>query len=647
MAVAVLEKKTVTVPPGKIKCYITDRLREDTPEEHVRQRMARSLVEEYGYPKTDIELERTIYIGREKKRADIVIFDAGLDHSTNEHIIIIVEAKKAEVKPTHKDQGIEQLFSYMAATPNAEYGLWVGSEIRAFVKVATRGKKLLKCEDVLDIPLSGRKLASPTSFTSLVPATDVLKDVFRRCHNYISANQGGSKEFAFHEFLKVTFCKVYDERFSSKPEFYITPAEQRTSAGRTAAHDRISALFTEVCGQYGYIFGVDDTIKLNAKVVSYITGEMQKYSLLDTDFDYKGQAYEEIVGANSRGERGEFFTPRNLCDLAISTIIALVGEPALVRQKILDPACGTGGFLRTYVHRLYNSLLEKEIKKRGDNEKAREQARSSLKSICDQNVIGIDFNPVLVRAAQMNLVMHGDGSSNIFHENSLLPWGEWDAKTKMRVKDGSIDVIVTNPPFGKDLRVDDSHVLGQYSLSTFMTKGRRNEMAPQELFIERCWKLLKPDGYAAIVTPDNILSNPNYKFMRVWIVLHFQILASISLPGEMFQPSTGTQTSLLLLKKRAKPLGDISRLASEVLSEPVFLSVPQRIGHDQRGSFIARRNILGDIVFQELKKKRFFRDKDGAWQEETFYETSPVAEDDLPQVLSDFQAWLAENGSAC
>jgi type I restriction enzyme M protein len=201
-------------------------------------------------------------------------------------------------------------------------------------------------------------------------------------------------------------------------------------------------------------------------VISYIAAEMQKYSLLDTDFDYKGQAYEEIVGANSRGERREFFTPRNLCELAVSSVIALAGEYTLVKRKVLDPACGTGGFLRTYVHSMYNLLLQKEIKKWGDNEKSREQARSSLKSICDQNVMGIDFNPVLVRAAQMNLVLHGDGSSNIFHENSHLPWGEWDAKTKARLKDGSIDIVITNPPFGKDLKVDDSHVLGQYSLST-------------------------------------------------------------------------------------------------------------------------------------------------------------------------------------
>lgn len=143
-------------------------------------------------------------------------------------------------------------------------------------------------------------------------------------------------------------------------------------------------------------------------------------------------------------------------------IIELVGKDEIGNKKILDPACGTGGFLRTYVHKLYEILLSREAKKWGDNEKSREQARSSLKSICDQNVVGIDFNPVLVRAAQMNLVMHGDGSSNIFHENSLLSWEEWDQKTKSHLTDGSVDVIVTNPPFGEELLVNDPHIYTRY-----------------------------------------------------------------------------------------------------------------------------------------------------------------------------------------
>jgi type I restriction enzyme M protein len=249
-----------------------------------------------------------------------------------------------------------------------------------------------------------------------------------------------------------------------------------------------------VCEHYGYIFGEDETIKINPVVLSYIVNELQKFSLLDTEFDYKGQAYEEIVGANSRRERGEFFTPRNLCSLAVGIVIAIVGEAKILNKRVLDPACGTGGFLRTYVHELYEILVRREMKKWGDANKAHTTAKDALKSLCDQNVMGIDFNPVLVRAAQMNLVMHGDGSSNVFHENSLLSCGEWSEAASTKVNEGSVDIIITNPPFGEELLVDDTHVLDQFSLSTFMSKSRRGAMAPQELFIERCHRLLRPSG---------------------------------------------------------------------------------------------------------------------------------------------------------
>lgn len=264
MAIAAIAKITTTIPSGKIKCYITGQLRKDTPEEQVRQRVARSIVEEYGYDRADIELERSIQLGTNKKRADIVIFEAGQSHK-HENIHIIVEAKRDTIKPSHKDQGIPQLKSYLAATPNVEYGLWVGSEMRAFHK-DTSNKKVV-FEDILNIPLATGKAVAPNSFSALVPATDVLKDVFKRCHSYISANQGGSKEFAFHEFLKMTFCKVFDEKYSSKPRFFIFPGEQKATAGLKALATRTEQLFQDVCKQYGYIFGEDDTLKLKPSVI--------------------------------------------------------------------------------------------------------------------------------------------------------------------------------------------------------------------------------------------------------------------------------------------------------------------------------------------------------------------------------------------
>ncbi len=639
MAIKIIKKETMTIPPGKVKCYITGKLRKDTPEEHVRQRMARSLVEEYGYEKEDIEIEFVIPMGTAKKKADIVVFLPKQTHKL-ENVSIIVEAKRDSIKPTHADQGIAQLHSYMSASPNAKFGHWIGSESRSYAKIYDKGT--IQFVEEIDIPFADGKFSSTLDFTSLVPATDVLKDVFKRCHNYISANQGGSKELAFHEFLKITFCKVFDERFSEKPKFFVEIHQKLSPTSQSEVKSRIQSLFDDVCKHYGYIFGESEKIELKPNVVTYIVSELQKYSLLDTDFDYKGQAYEEIVGANSRGERGEFFTPRNLCQLAVDICFDLVGKENAEKIRVMDPACGTGGFLRTYIHKLFNQILERELAKWGDTQKARSKANETLKSLCDKNVFGIDFNPVLVRAAQMNLVMHGDGSSNIFHENALLSWGEWGEETRAKVTDGSFDLIISNPPFGDDLLVDDPHILEQFALSTFPSRKQRSSMAPQELFVERCHRLLKPSGLLAIITPDNLLSNPSYKFLRHWLLANYMLRASISLPVEMFQPSTGTQTSLLILRKRPKTFSTLKEVTKKASEEPLFLSIPKKIGHDQRGSFVPLRDDSGDIVMQNFVKTKFVRSSSGDWVQEDFEILEPLADDQLPEVFEDFLSWKAE-----
>lgn len=109
-------------PPGKLRCVVTGKLRDDTPEENVRQRIARSLMEHYGYDRTDIEIELTVNLGRSRKRVDIAIFHPRTDHK-QENVKIIVECKREEVRPTDRDNGVEQLKSYLAACLNSRYGL--------------------------------------------------------------------------------------------------------------------------------------------------------------------------------------------------------------------------------------------------------------------------------------------------------------------------------------------------------------------------------------------------------------------------------------------------------------------------------------------------------------------------------------------
>ncbi|HDM24990.1 MAG TPA: type I restriction enzyme HsdR N-terminal domain-containing protein, partial [Thermoplasmatales archaeon] len=165
------EGETIEViPSGKIKCLITGKLRKDTPEERVRQDVARSLVEEYGYNKDDIDIEFPIKMGRARKRIDIVIFEKESEHK-QENIYVIVEVKTENIKPSDKREGIEQLKSYVAACINTQFTLWVGSERLAFKVAEEKGKR--KLEEIPDIPKRGETTIPKPTRGSLVPAVNL------------------------------------------------------------------------------------------------------------------------------------------------------------------------------------------------------------------------------------------------------------------------------------------------------------------------------------------------------------------------------------------------------------------------------------------------------------------------------------------
>ena len=639
---------TELIPAGKLRCVITEKLRADTPEEHVRQRIARSIVEDYGYDKVDIEIEYPINMGRAKKRVDIAIFPPNVPHK-QENIKYLVECKHENVKPTDRDNGVEQLKSYLAACANANFGMWIGSELQVWERVVSEKGKV-DFEVATDIPRFGWDAPTALQFVDLVPAHEELIAVFKRSHNYIHGNQGVSKEAAFQELLKIIFCKVYDEdtTITGDMRFFIGNEERRSEIGQRRLKDTITQIFEEVKTKYPYIFGPDDQIHLNNRILAYVVGEMQRFSLLQTQADVKGIAYEQLVGSNLRGDSGEFFTPRNVCDMAVRMALATFPEDKWLRLRALDPACGTGGFLVSIMNFWREHISAAQQRKFPNNEnKAIEQTNDRLKEHARQYLFGIDFNPVLVRAAQMNLVMHGDGSTNVYHANSLIPPGEWrdDAESKIRdvIKLNSFDLVITNPPFGSRIPIDDPHILEQYDLAKFeMDGGIRSTMPPEQLFIERCLQLLKPNGRLAIVLPDSILSNPGLGFIRRWIIQRAKIIASVDLPGVTFEPHTGTQTSVLILQKKTREELLIEKESGKLMDYEIFMTTPEAVGHDRRGDIHYLRTPEGELIEYDEIIRIPRRDSNGEYVLTTRKEKRRATFDQLPEVVRYFAEWVRQ-----
>ena len=466
--------------------------------------------------------------------------------------------------------------------------------------------------------------------------------------NYIAGNQGLQKPDAFWEFLKIIFCKIHDERSSDsdKVEFYATTRERYNMSGRLGAKARIDRLYDEVKAEYNTIFHENEKIELNLEVLTYIVSQLQMYSLLESDIDVKGRAYEEIVGSNLRGDRGEFFTPRNICHMAV--IMLDPGED----QLIMDPACGTGGFLIAAMNHVIDRIRKAEIARWGDVSGAEVAIHDRVRHFVENVIIGIDLNPSLVKAANMNMIMNNDGAGSLYQANSLKDPVTWEDALQERDVMNNVDLLFTNPPFGSRIPIDNPEILEKYDLGHAWnydagvdkwTKGDiRKSQSPEILFIERCVRLLKRGtGRCAIVLPDGILGSPGTGYVREWILKHTRILASIDLHPDTFQPHVSVQTSVLLLQRKSDREIDVETAAGRFNDYEVFMALANHIGHDKRGNITYVRDRSGNEVVEYLEE--MIKDYEGGSPVYRIQRTQrKVVDDNTLQIAQAFRAWLSE-----
>ena len=648
-----------SVPDGKIADYLTGKFVNDTPEEYVRQNIEKALVQQYKYDAKDCAPEFPVKVGSSKKRVDIVVFETGKPH-TQETTYILVETKRADIKPSDKKDGVGQLKSYMAACLNARFGLWTnGTDRFCFEKTQSESGEWT-FNEIIDIPGFGQTGDQSARIThkDLRPATgDNLLFAFKRCHNYISANEGKQKTEAFWELLKLIFAKIEDER-SADLSFYATPEERSNSSIAPAAKKRIQSLFDKkVIKKYPTIFNAkDDYIDLRPEVVAFVVTQLQGFSLLSSPVDVKGVAYEEIVGSNLRGDRGEFFTPRNACKMAVKMLDPMPDE------VVLDPSCGTGGFLIAAMNNAINYIEKSQRDMWADPTNGTDVERNELyrrrADYFSHCVFGIDLNPMLVRAAKMNMVMNNDGEGGLFQGNTLENPHRWSPELRNAVKLGEIDVIVSNPPFGAKIPIDDEAILSQYDLAAVWDEkknGRweirrdaqnkpvlQKSQPPEILFIERAIQLLRPgSGRMAMVIPNGILNNPSLAYVRQWLLTKVQLLAVVDMHRDLFQPGNDTQTSMVIMRRLSATEESIAKRSG--LDYPIFMAIAEKIGHDKRGNTIYRRNKDGSDILVTRKETVHEIDCDtGNEVVRTIDITDRLVDDELDEVADAFLEWLEE-----
>ena len=654
-----------TIPAGFTLDYVSGNQIKETKKELVRQRIVRALIHEYGFSPEDMENDFST-IGR--KKVDVAIFHHGKDH-TVENIgrIVICRPEPTIGKNAIRirdfeqaAQDLEDLETVMREVESVKYGLWTNGLEFFFLEKEQKRFEIL-CNPIGDWPMAEESVGTKDVVSDAhtrVADKEMLKVTFRRCHNFIHGNEGMPKDAAFWQFLYLIFCKMHDEGLRAKQRqawkcrFWAGPKEQFDAEGRKAIRKRIDELFNEVKKEYKSIFRGNDEIRLSDRALAFIVSELARYDFTRTDVDAKGVAYQELVGVNLRGDRGQYFTPRGVVKLVIEMLDPKEDE------TLLDPACGTGGFLVATLKLLLDKFRNEEgINPGQENTEEFLTVHERLRAYAEKNVFGADFDPFLIRAAQMNMVLAGDGRGHIYNINSLeFPLGHLEdlKNAKKDIPLGSVDILATNPPFGSDIPITDEHILKQYELAhTWESDGeggfrntgqRKSSVSPEILFIERCIKWIKPGtGRMGIVLPDGVLGNPAAEYIRWWIMRETQVLASIDLPVEAFiaEANVNILTSLLFLRRKSEEEKHREALG-EIEEYSIFMAVSEKVGIDRRGNKLYKRTLEGEEIIephQHVEKIRI----GGRIVERTLTRSEKIEDNDLPIIAEKYRDFLKEN----
>ena len=651
---------------GYIIDYITgDKQLKDTPKEQVRQFIAHALEKQYDIALEDMQADFVVGSGKNRRVIDVAIFHRQREHTpSNVSRAVICRPMPTAGRnvtrlrdPEEAEKDLRILHDIMELVSGCEYGLWT-NKLDIFYMKRVESRFEVHLEPIADWPLAGESEESqgPTSRGSLYRADkDMLRVAFRRCHNFIHGNEGMPKDTAFWQFLYLIFCKMYDESMPpDQRRFWVGMTEQSSLEGRRKIKQRIDSLFEDVKRQYAEIFRGNEEIMLSERALAFIVSELYRYDLTNSEIDAKGAAYQEIVGTNLRGDRGQYFTPRGVVKLAVDIL-----DPK-ANECVLDPACGTGGFLVAMLDYMLKKFCVEESIDPDDPRKEYHPAflkvRARLKAFAEQNIFGADFDQHLIRASQMNMVMAGDGRGHLYHINSLeFPRGHLPdlQRARQEIDLGTIDVVMTNPPFGSDIPVSEPQILEQYNFARAWDKdsegnyrivtqpgkkAMKSNVSPEVLFVERCLQWLKPGGRMGIVVPNGILGNPGDEYIRQWILRNAWVLASIDLPIEAFvvEANVNILTSLLFLKKktneeiRAEALG-------EVLEYPVFMAVAERVGVDRRGNTLYKRSPDGEEQTRVVRIREIRQLVDGRMVIRKIPQREKIIDDELPEIAKKYR----------
>ena len=579
-----------------------------TPEEAIRQLYLRVLTERFYYPLNRIQVEYGVNFGREVKRADIVVMDKDRLNT----VYMLVEVKKPKLK-----DGKEQLRSYCHAT-GAPIAIWTnGDQISYYQR-----KDPNYFEEIPGLPNASQTLADilQIKFTledlvvndKLVKQNKSLKALIEEMEDEVLANAGVD---VFEELFKLIFTKLYDEWYSGQGNRRTTRLMEFRNTGQTEAalKTKIQDLFDKAKKKWEGVFSEDAKISLSPSHLSVCVSSLENVKLFNSNLDVVDEAFEYLINKSSKGEKGQFFTPRYVIDMCVKMLNPQYDE------YMIDTAAGSSGFPVHTIFHVWRQILEDEGLS-ASHLFSLEEKPPRCREYVQEQVFAIDFDEKAVRVARTLNLIAGDGETNVLHLNTLdyEMWDEvteqeeWDdiynsgfKRLKRQRPKGSkdyrefqFDVLMANPPFAGDIK--ETRIINHYDLAKKANGKWETKVGRDILFIERNLDFLKPGGRMAIVLPQGRFNNSSDKNIRDFIAERCRILAVVGLHGNTFKPHTGTKTSVLLVQKWNDDL-NVGALCPRQDDYNIFFATMQKSGKDNSGEkmYVKNSDGSGDFLLDD------------------------------------------------
>ncbi|MDE5909782.1 MAG: N-6 DNA methylase [Lachnospiraceae bacterium] len=579
-------------------------------EEMSRAFLLTRLVNELGYPADRIEIEKEYSSGRAPKlkpRIDVIVRDSKGD------AFLFIEAKSpSEFSTIDQDKTINDQLYLVAALEKAS-----GKNVKYLVLYTTEESLASTHDNCVIIDMNeyptfedwevsrnpanaiparyGKAQHKPyvkasdkdleTDFTS-----EMLTQLQNDLHNVLWGGGGTDDNEVFSSLTNLILAKIQDEDTTEDGEVYrfqsLTYEKEGDEEFETneMLFERINTLYREALKSKLYILDkkeldksyVIDTKRFSLSKLKYAVQKLQGLSFVDgknslNGKDILGDFFEGIIRDGFKQNKGQFFTHINIVRFMLWAIQA--DKLAIERIKkdkeipyMMDPSAGSGTFLIEYMKFITENMKYRFRSELGTTRAVKDKIESDWfypdhreNKWAQTYIYASEVNFNLGTATKVNMILHGDGSTNVFVKDGLLPFSKYEKETAPNVLhdsqneklyheksvNGNFDIILTNPPFSVDLDNDTKKTLKK----SFLFGEKKNS---ENLFIERWYQLLRENGRLAAVLPESVFDTTENKYIRLFLFKYFKIKAVVSLPQLAFAPFTPTKTSILFAQKKTK-----------------------------------------------------------------------------------------------